>query len=140
VETTTPSIVTDDRGDYVDVGTLSTSPVVTVISDGRAFSSVSEEAGDAKEFRRLLSLGSTLLPDDYNKLRYLNSKYDLGVRFAEGNTLATSFDIGPSGAPCTQLPRASFNSLTVAQLEERYCGGQTACFSSKCWRLTEPAD
>lgn len=53
VESTVPSIVSDDQGDYVGVGKLTTEPTVILVSDGDSFDGVSEEYSDAREFIRI---------------------------------------------------------------------------------------
>jgi hypothetical protein len=56
VETTSPSIATDDQGNYVGTGKLTSMPDVLVIADGATFASVSEEFADAATYNQLLSL------------------------------------------------------------------------------------
>lgn len=60
VESTSPTIITDDQENYVNVGKLTETPHVYTISDGISFNSISEEYNDAKTFNQLelISQGS----------------------------------------------------------------------------------
>ncbi len=85
IETSVPSIATDTRGDYVDVGRLTSMPNIITVSDGISFESVSEEYHDAQEWNNIYeiseSLGGFLDPYNYNRWTYLVNKY--GIEVAE---------------------------------------------------------
>ncbi len=53
VETTSPSIITDDSGEYFGAGKLFSSPEVIILSDGISLSENIYEYGDAKFYSRL---------------------------------------------------------------------------------------
>jgi len=53
VETTAPSIITDDKGYYVDGSTLKSNPIIIPISDGISLPSNLYDFYDAKNFIRL---------------------------------------------------------------------------------------
>ena len=60
VESTSPTIITDNQENYVNVGKLTEAPNVYTISEGISFNSISEEYNDAKTFNQLelISQGS----------------------------------------------------------------------------------
>ncbi len=81
IEPVTPSIVTGDRGNYVGVERLTSTPDVLKISDGFSFNSVSEEYVDAQEWNRLGTLSGydaeQLSQGDYSSWFNLVNKYGL---------------------------------------------------------------
>lgn len=84
VESTSPAIMTDSSGTYTGVGRLTYVPEVIPIASGAAFSGISEEAADAREWRTLQSMGRTL--DEYHYTQYvlLKKKYGLGTDSGQG--------------------------------------------------------
>jgi hypothetical protein len=81
IETTRPSIVTDDTGEYAGIGRLTSIPTIIPISEGRSFAGISEESGDAAELMRLRGMRQPLDPslDSYHYARWqiLDTKYAL---------------------------------------------------------------
>jgi len=81
VETSAPSITTDDQGDYVGVGRLTSTPNVLSVSDGVSFNSIAEEYTDAKTFNQLellsQSSGGILDQNYYYAWLSLVQKYGL---------------------------------------------------------------
>lgn len=79
VETTAPSIVTDDELKYIRAGMLRSYPKITVISDGLSFDSVWIEYNDAKEWQRLREIAernnNVLDWSNYGKWQSLVKKY-----------------------------------------------------------------
>lgn len=75
IETTTPSIMTDIEGDYVNAGKLSDNPRIFFISSGNSFDNVMEEYNDAKEFREIASQGQVLPEDLWDRWNELVTKY-----------------------------------------------------------------
>lgn len=69
IESTTPSITTDDQGDYVGVGKLTSTPAILLVSEGRSFDSISEEYRDALLYNSLLDRGQVL--DEYSYYQWL---------------------------------------------------------------------
>lgn len=83
IETTGPSIITDDQGDYAGVGKLYSAPKTINISDGASFDSVSEEYEDSQEWLRIAevseSSGGLLDHYDYEKWLALVEKYGIEI-------------------------------------------------------------
>lgn len=77
IESTLPSIITDNRADYTSIGRLSSTPTIIPISDGISFTSVGEEYNDALEFNRIMEMGKVVAFKHYNKWLKLNEKYGL---------------------------------------------------------------
>jgi len=81
IETTRPTIITYIPDTYAGVGELKSTPHMIFVSDGREFTGVKEEYGDAKEYERLVELArrnNNILPaPEYHRWRYLVSKYCL---------------------------------------------------------------
>ena len=80
VESTTPTIITDDKGNYTGVGKLTSCSVID-ISTGLSFGSASEEYNDAIELNRLNKLsensGGKLSEADYNMWCKIVTKYGI---------------------------------------------------------------
>jgi hypothetical protein len=93
VETTEPTIITDDQEDYVNVGKLTEFPNIYTISDGISFNSVSEEFQDAAEYIQLENGGTTLPPEQYRQWQMLVWKY--GLIMSDGTTITEN----PSNKP-----------------------------------------
>jgi hypothetical protein len=81
VETTFPTIVTDDRGEYGGGGTLTGPPVIYPIADGGLFDSAGTEYADARTFIRLRDLvrttGNRLTGENRTEAQALCRKYGL---------------------------------------------------------------
>jgi hypothetical protein len=82
VETTGPTIITDDFSNYPGFGKLSSAPLILPVSDGASFNSVTEEASDLVEWRRIAEIASSspdhsLVDSDYRKWLELKNKYGL---------------------------------------------------------------
>jgi hypothetical protein len=92
IEATTPSIVTDSNGDYVEAGKLTSTPKIMQISQGDSFSSVSEEYRDAQRYNQLISMGQVLDVSYYNLWVGLMQKYGMktsGGSLSQVTTLPT---------------------------------------------------
>jgi hypothetical protein len=83
VESTTPTIVTDDQESYIGVGKLTEFPNIYTISDGISFNSVSVEFQDANEFIQIESMsknsGGIIDQTDYIEWMSLVQKYALKI-------------------------------------------------------------
>ncbi len=81
VETTLPTIVTDDQELYKGIGKLTGSPNIYTVSDGISLNSVSEEFRDAHELIQIETLvyssGESLDEDQSDALMALVQKYGL---------------------------------------------------------------
>jgi hypothetical protein len=77
VESTTPTIITDDQGDYVSIGKLTSAATIIQISDGLSFDSVSKEYNDASSWNSIKSMGQTLDVYTYNRWVDLVNKYGI---------------------------------------------------------------
>jgi hypothetical protein len=90
VEATAPNIVTDDQGNYVEVGKLTSVPEITKMSDGLSFTSVSEEYQDNQKLKQLFTQldaykTTSVLPYElwvqwkliYDQYKSLSEKYGL---------------------------------------------------------------
>jgi hypothetical protein len=81
VESTTPSIITYDQGDYLDVGKLISTPKIIEVSEGISFDSVQEEHMDASKFaalNRVAEQNAGLLSERrYNDWIKLSDKYGI---------------------------------------------------------------
>jgi hypothetical protein len=81
IETTRPGIVTDDKGEYTDIGTPTSVPTVIPISQGRSFASIDEEFKDAGELADLRGmrqpLDSSLNSYNFARMQILGDKYAL---------------------------------------------------------------
>jgi len=83
VETTIPTIVTDDQENYKGIGKLREFPNIYTVSDGISFNSVSVEFHDANELIQLETLvnssGGSLDEDHYDALMLLVQSYGLKI-------------------------------------------------------------
>ncbi|MFA5412792.1 MAG: transglutaminase-like domain-containing protein [Candidatus Micrarchaeia archaeon] len=83
IESTVPSIVTDDQGEYVGVGELVSEPNMIFVNDGASFDSVSEEYSDARDFIRIRNEleGGDVYQDwsDYTIYSGLIEKYGMEI-------------------------------------------------------------
>lgn len=91
VETTTPTILTDDQEDYIGAGRLTSMPEVVLISDGQSFSSISEEFRDRNEWIAIMEKSKTnnnsLDPASYTSWKRLVAQYGIQVgRSRDQNT------------------------------------------------------
>jgi len=81
IETTTPSIITDDTGYYVGVGKLEFPSEIITISEGNSFDSVSEEYNDALEWINLNEISNAndgyLSSSQYNRWWKIVRKYGI---------------------------------------------------------------
>jgi hypothetical protein len=78
VESTTPTIITDWHGDYVESGKLPSSPsYVIVIQDGKVMNSISEEYQDAQTLLSLENMGPVLDESHYAQWQALVNKYGI---------------------------------------------------------------
>ncbi len=77
VESTTPSIITDNQGDYVGVGKLQSNPTIIPISTGRVFSRAEGEYNDAVTWNNIQSMGQTLDPFHYAQYKLICSNYGM---------------------------------------------------------------
>ncbi|MCX6778560.1 MAG: hypothetical protein NT157_06825 [Candidatus Micrarchaeota archaeon] len=84
IETTNPSIITDNMGQYREIGYLRSDPTRIVINDGESFASVSREYNDAKRLEELIWTAST-------KAGYLDSG-----EYEEWQKLVTKYGIVPT--------------------------------------------
>ena len=82
VESTSPTIITDDQENYVNVGKLTETPNVYTISDGISFNSISEEYNDAKTFNQLelISQGSGGILDQNYYYAWLSLVQKYGLK------------------------------------------------------------
>lgn len=82
IETTGPSIVTDDKTEYLGVVELTSSPQILVVTnDGLSFSKYAEEYNDAKimiKIRNSVDKYGRVNLLNYLKYKILKSKYGLG--------------------------------------------------------------
>lgn len=81
IETTAPSIMTDDSAEYVSAGKLDPVPQIFVVSDGKTFTGIFEEYQDAEDLKRLNEIskfsGGVLSYSDYTKWFNLAKKYGM---------------------------------------------------------------
>ncbi len=81
IETTVPSIPTDDQGDYATSGKLVSVPKIIEISEGESFDSIEEEYNDAQkwvEINEMAEERGNVLPEfQYNIWRRLAYKYGI---------------------------------------------------------------
>jgi hypothetical protein len=81
IETTAPSIMTDDSAEYVSAGKLDPVPQIFVVSDGKTFTGIFEEYQDADDWKRLNEIGElsggVLSQSDYSRWYSLVSKYGI---------------------------------------------------------------
>jgi hypothetical protein len=77
IETTTPLIISDGKGDYPAFGRIRSLPEVLPAGEGKVFSSVHEEWNDSREWDRLNSLGPVLDRVDYSSWQSLCRKYGI---------------------------------------------------------------
>ncbi|MBU2477314.1 hypothetical protein KKG83_07645 [Candidatus Micrarchaeota archaeon] len=76
IESTTPTIITDSKGDYVNIGKLLSEPKIIELSTGSSFDSVSEEYRDLAELTKLNELKS-MNQEEYKKWTEITQKYFL---------------------------------------------------------------
>ncbi|MFH1448357.1 MAG: transglutaminase domain-containing protein [Candidatus Micrarchaeota archaeon] len=83
VESTIPSIITNDQGEYSEVGKLKSTPLITEISEGDSFEGVKEEYDDARTYKRISAYAeftSGLVdPHDYYLWGELMKKYGMNA-------------------------------------------------------------
>jgi hypothetical protein len=80
VESTIPSIITDDQGDYAGAGKLRSVPQIIEITDGREFKSVYEEYQDALDWKELRSMsGQAVDKKLYDRWKELGNKYGMEI-------------------------------------------------------------
>lgn len=80
VESTIPSIITDDEGDYAGAGKLKSRPQIIEIAEGKEFRGVYEEYQDAldwKELRR--KSGQAVDKELYNRWKQIAKKYGIKI-------------------------------------------------------------
>ena len=80
IETTAPSILSDDKNYYLGEGTLCKNPEIYLISNGISFPEKAYEYGDAKDFRNINYFSGRknfLYPFYKIKLKTLTEKYGL---------------------------------------------------------------
>ena len=77
IESTTPTIITYDQGDYITMGKLDSPDSIIKISTGNNFESVSEEYQDARTLIKIYNLGQVLSTGTYNQWEKLVKKYGL---------------------------------------------------------------
>ncbi len=77
IETTTPLIITDGDGEYPAFGRIRSAPEVLPVGNGKSFDTVSEEWNDAREWKRLNSLGPVLGRSDYSAWQALCRRYGI---------------------------------------------------------------
>jgi hypothetical protein len=75
IETTRPTIVTDDQGEYLNNGLLTSTPVIIPISQGITFASIKEENADAIEFNTLRKMAQPLDSYHFARWQVLEDKY-----------------------------------------------------------------
>ncbi|MEM0315272.1 MAG: hypothetical protein QXL61_04130 [Archaeoglobaceae archaeon] len=79
IESTRPTIVTDNKSEYIGAGKLKSQPKIIFVSDGLSFDSVWIEYNDAKEWQRLREVAernnNVLDWSDYEKWQSLVKKY-----------------------------------------------------------------
>jgi hypothetical protein len=145
IETATPSIPTDDQGDYVGAGRLTSTPQIFQISDGSSFSSISEEYQDAVAFNQFGN-GKTLSPEKYRQWEMLMWKY--GMTSSDGTAIRDN----PSDKPLCDNDGILCNgecydkcglhtiakctsSGVVCEGDPNNCpSGQISCMG-KCWQM-----
>jgi len=85
IETTTPSIITDDQGDYPKMGCqgencltkLQDNYTLTIVSGGKSFDTVKKEYEDARDFIRLNNIEGYLTRSQYKRWENLIERYGI---------------------------------------------------------------
>lgn len=81
IETTVPSIPTDSKGNYTNIGKLTSMPLVYKMNTGRTMTSIGVEANDLSEYNRIVNItGNTLSTADYTAWENINKKYGLVIK------------------------------------------------------------
>jgi hypothetical protein len=75
IETTRPTIVTDDKGEYLNTGVLTSTPTIIPISQGITFANIGEEYEDAIEFNKLREMRQPLDSYHFTRWQILEDKY-----------------------------------------------------------------
>jgi len=75
VESTTPSIITDYEGNYIETGKLGQPTSIYIVSEGISFNSVKEEYEDNLLYQNLINKGMVLSQSDYTKWENITNKY-----------------------------------------------------------------
>jgi hypothetical protein len=83
IETTTQSIITDNEGEYISTGKLTSTPTAYLINKGNSFDDVLEEYRDANDWQTLNKQADAadgkLIEVDYNKWIGLMRKYNIQI-------------------------------------------------------------
>ena len=80
IETASPSIITDSKGDYIGLGRLGYPENTIEISDGKELLGVKEEYEDAKLFQKLTSNPDPYLSEyEYSQWEQLIEKYGIEI-------------------------------------------------------------
>lgn len=77
IESTSPTIITDGEGEYVNAGRLRSMPEAILIAEGEVFASIEVEAKDAREWTELRGMGRTL--DSYHHGRWRSLRKQYGI-------------------------------------------------------------
>ncbi len=80
VETTGPSIITDDRTEYLGINQLNSTPIVINVSDGISLGDNLYEYGDAKDLMKIresIKKDGTINPLQYIRFKQIKKKYGL---------------------------------------------------------------
>jgi hypothetical protein len=145
IESTTPTIPTDDQGDYIGAGKLTSNPLVFHISDGSSFSSISEEYQDSIAFNQF-GKGTTLSPEKYRQWEILMWKY--GMTTSDGITIRENPSNKPlcdnDGILCNGQCYTKCGSHTIGKCtstgvicegDPSNCpSGQISC-NGQCWEM-----
>lgn len=83
VESTIPSIITDDQGNYVGVGKLTSVPTIIQVSDGASFDSVAEEYNDARAWIQFQNAPGQML-DQYSYSLWAGLVRKYGIKITGG--------------------------------------------------------
>lgn len=113
IETTSPSIITDDSGEF-SFGKISSTPRVIIINDGNIFENLTIEYNDATLLKHLDEISSgndELSASNYRKYEFLMYKY--GIEF--NNEYITE---DPSNKPLCDDNEALCNDICFSQCDD----------------------
>ena len=79
VESTVPSMITDDQGDYIDTGELTEVEEIIIVSNGLSLTDVKEDYNDAIRLNQIQAMGLFLDMSTYNEWENLIDKYGIIV-------------------------------------------------------------
>ncbi len=79
IETTRPTIPTNDKENYVLSGPLGNPTSITLVNEGDSFESIKKEYEDAKEWNKIREMGFVLSQTQYNRWTSLVNKYGIEI-------------------------------------------------------------